>query len=172
MEPPPTVTSPTVSALLQPLSSHPNVSFTSRLSLSRTRLSRITACPKWKSGPCFKTEIYQQATKYCGKEEEQFLLFSIIFSIYLLLGSQIKDSLLKLVVRLIAFLSSANPICRSTDISKCLIESLGFRYNESRLYLHLFLYKSHLRTTANQGLLLKAGDTVYLQLHIAFLYQF
>ena len=25
---------------------------------------------KWKSGPCFNTEIYQQATKYCGKEEK------------------------------------------------------------------------------------------------------
>ena len=24
---------------------------------------------KWKSGPSFNTEIYQQATKYCGKEE-------------------------------------------------------------------------------------------------------
>ena len=37
---------------------------------------------KWKSGPCFNTEIYQQARKYCGKEEK-FLLFSTIFSIYL-----------------------------------------------------------------------------------------
>ena len=36
-----------------------------------------------------------------------------------------------MVVRLIVFLSSANLICRSTDISKCLIESLGFRDNES-----------------------------------------
>ena len=42
--------------------------------------------------------------------------------------------LLKVVVRLIVFLSSANLICRSTDISKCFIESLGFRDNESRLY--------------------------------------
>ena len=38
------------------------------------------------------------------------------------------------VVRLIVFLSSAKLICRSTDISKCFIESLGFRDNESRLY--------------------------------------
>ena len=42
--------------------------------------------------------------------------------------------LLKMVVRLIVFLSSANLICRSTDISKCFIESLGVRDNESRLY--------------------------------------
>ena len=27
----------------------------------------------WKSGPCFNTEIYQQATKYCGKEEKLLL---------------------------------------------------------------------------------------------------
>ena len=44
--------------------------------------------------------------------------------------------LLKVVVRLIVFLKSANLICRSTDSSKCFIESLGFRDNESRLYIH------------------------------------
>ena len=33
------------------------------------------------------------------------------------------------------FLSSVNLICRTTDISKCFIESLGVRDNESRLYL-------------------------------------
>ena len=43
--------------------------------------------------------------------------------------------LLKVVVRLIVLLSSANLICRSTDISKCFIESLGVRDNESRLYV-------------------------------------
>ena len=32
------------------------------------------------------------------------------------------------------FLSSVNLICRTTDISKCFIESLGVRDNESRLY--------------------------------------
>ena len=40
-----------------------------------------------------------------------------------------------MVIRLIVFLSSANLICRTTDISKCFIESLGFRDNDSRLYL-------------------------------------
>ena len=44
--------------------------------------------------------------------------------------------LLKVVVRLIVFLMSANLICRSTDISKSFIESLGVRDNESRLYIY------------------------------------
>ena len=42
--------------------------------------------------------------------------------------------MLKVIVRLIGFLSSTNLICRSTDISKCFIESLGVRDNESWLY--------------------------------------
>ena len=42
--------------------------------------------------------------------------------------------LLKAVVRLIVFLSSANLICRGTDISKCFRESLGLRDNENRMY--------------------------------------
>ena len=42
-----------------------------------------------------------------------------------------------MVVQLIGFLMSANLICRSTDISKSLIESLGVRDNESRLYIFL-----------------------------------
>ena len=46
--------------------------------------------------------------------------------------------LLKVVVRLIVFLSSANLICRSTDISKCFIEPLGVRDNERRLYFCRF----------------------------------
>ena len=46
-------------------------------------------------------------------------------------------------VRLIVFLSSANLICRSTDISKCFIESLGVRDNESRLYLGILAQKLH-----------------------------
>ena len=52
--------------------------------------------------------------------------------------------LLKVVVRLIVSLSSANLICRSTDISKCFIESLGVRYNESRLYVQLFFLTYHI----------------------------
>ena len=34
------------------------------------------------------------------------------------------------------FLSSANLICQSTDISKCFRGSLRLRDNESRLYLY------------------------------------
>ena len=41
-------------------------------------------------------------------------------------------------VRLIVFLSSANLICWSTDISKCFIGSLGVWDKESRLYLQTF----------------------------------
>ena len=40
-----------------------------------------------------------------------------------------------MVVRFNVFLGSANLICRGTDISKCLRESLGLRDNESRLYM-------------------------------------
>ena len=56
-------------------------------------------------------------------------LFHNIFNISL--KSNQRFILLKVVVRLIVFLSSANLICRSMDISKCFIESLGFRDNES-----------------------------------------
>ena len=49
-----------------------------------------------------------------GKEEkEQFLLFSTLLYIYIFLTL----------------------ICRGTDISKCVSESLGIRDNEVRLYL-------------------------------------
>ena len=61
-------------------------------------------------------------------------LFHNIFNISLTWESNERFILLKVVVGLIVFLSSANLICRSTDISKCFIESLGFRDNESRLY--------------------------------------
>ena len=62
-------------------------------------------------------------------------LFHNIFNISLTYESNYIFILLKVVVRLIVFLSSANLICRSTDISKCFIESLGFQDNESRLYI-------------------------------------
>ena len=62
-------------------------------------------------------------------------LFHNIFNISLTWESKYIFILLKVVVRLIVLLSSANLICRSMDISKCFIESLGVRDNESRLYL-------------------------------------
>ena len=61
-------------------------------------------------------------------------LFHNIFNISLTQESNYIFNLLKVVVRLIVFLSSANLIFRSTDISKCFIESLGIRDNGSRLY--------------------------------------
>ena len=39
------------------------------------------------------------------------------------------------------FLNSANLMCRGTDISKYLIESLGIRDNESRLYNNIDMMK-------------------------------
>ena len=45
-------------------------------------------------------------------------------------------------IRLTVFLSSANLVCRSTDISKYFMESLGVRDNESRLYIkNIEVYK-------------------------------
>ena len=70
--------------------------------------------------------------------QEQFLLFSTIFSLlYLTSGFKLHIHLLNVVVRFIVFFNSENLICRGTDISKYFRESLGLRYNESRLYLDL-----------------------------------
>ena len=67
--------------------------------------------------------------------QEQLLPFSTIFSIYLYLQElNFIFILLNVVVRFNVFPSSANLICRNTDISKCFGESLGLRDNESRLY--------------------------------------
>ena len=88
--------------------------------------------------------MYQQATKYCGKEEKLFLnvekrrnfsSFPQYFQYIPNLGVKLHIHSVKGGCRLIVFLSSANLICRSTDISKCFIESLGFRDNESRLHI-------------------------------------
>ena len=66
-------------------------------------------------------------------------LFHNIFNISLTKESNYIFILLKAVVQLIVFLSSTKMICQSTDISKCFIESLGVRDNESRLYLQTVL---------------------------------
>ena len=63
----------------------------------------------------------------------EILLFSTIFSVISNLGVKLKIHSVKGGCS-IFFLSSANLICRSTDISKCFIESLGFQDNKSRLY--------------------------------------
>ena len=67
--------------------------------------------------------------------QEQFLLFSTLFYIYISnFRSQITYWFAKWVVQFIVFLTLSTLICRSTDISKCFSESLGIRDNESRLY--------------------------------------
>ena len=68
--------------------------------------------------------------------KEQFLLFFTYYYIYKFLNSGVKlhIHLLNVVVQFIVFLTLSTLICRGTDISKCLSESLGIRDNESRLY--------------------------------------
>ena len=71
--------------------------------------------------------------------EEQFLLFSTLFYIYISnFRSQITYSFVKcgcsnVVVQFIVFLTLSTLICRSTDISKCFSESLGIRDNGNQL---------------------------------------
>ena len=67
---------------------------------------------------------------------EQFLLFSILFYIYIVFltsGVNLHIHLLNVVVQFIVFLTLSTLICRGTGISKCFSESLGIRDNESRL---------------------------------------
>ena len=103
--------------------------------ISNNRLSRSE-----KSGPCFNTEIYQQAIKYCGKEEKlllrsNFSSFPQYFQNVSNLGVRLHIHSVKGGCSINCFPESANLICRSTDISNCFIESLGVRDNESRLYI-------------------------------------
>ena len=68
--------------------------------------------------------------------KEQFLLFSTLFYIYISnFRSQITYSFVKCGCSIYCFPHSLNPLCRSTDISKCFSESLGIRDNESRLII-------------------------------------
>ena len=68
--------------------------------------------------------------------EEQFLLFSTLFYIHIFLTLRVKlhIHLLNVVVQFTVFLTLSTLICRGTDISKCLSDSLGIRDNEIRLY--------------------------------------
>ena len=58
--------------------------------------------------------------------------------IFLTSGVKLHIHLLNVVVQFIVFLPRLTLICRGTDISKCFIEFLGFRDNESRLYFFYF----------------------------------
>ena len=72
--------------------------------------------------------------------EEQFLLFSTLFYIFLTSGVKLHIHLLNVVVQFIVFLTLSTLICRGTDISKCFSESLGIRDNGSRLYHRVNLH--------------------------------
>ena len=99
-----------------------------------------------------KQEHLTTGKKYCGKEEKLFLRSNFsYFPQYFQYISNFKSPITYIFVKYgcsnIFFLNSANLICRGTDISKYLIESLGIRDNESRLYLaieNLFLVENWL----------------------------
>ena len=67
------------------------------------------------------------------KKKKRVLLFSTIFSIYLLL--QEPNYIFICEMWLFGLFFSAVLICRGTDISKYVRESLGLRNNENRLYI-------------------------------------
>ena len=112
----------------------------SRLSLSRLRLSRITAYLEGKIWSFFKHKILTSGNKILWIRGEiaplaQFLPFSTIIQTYISnLRSQFTCSFVKFGCSIGIFLNSAHLICRSTDISKCFGGSLQLRDNESRLY--------------------------------------
>ena len=114
----------------------------SRLSLSRPRLSRITAYLEVKILSLPKHENLITGNKILWKRgeiapKEQFLLFSTIFSYISNFKSPITYIFVKCGCSIYFFLKSGNLICRSTDISKYFRASLGIRDNESRLYFSL-----------------------------------
>ena len=73
---------------------------------------------KWKSGPCYSTEIYQQATKYCGKEEK--LLLRSNFSSFPQYFQYISNLGVKLHIHSVKGGCSINcfPQFRKSDMSK------------------------------------------------------
>ena len=101
-----------------------HTSIYSRLSLSRPRLFRITAYLEVKIWSLFCHGNLTTGIKILWRRgeippQEQFLLFSTIFSTYLLTsGVKLHIHLSNVVVRFIVFLNAANLICRDTDISK------------------------------------------------------
>ena len=67
--------------------------------------------------------------------QEQFLLFSTIFSVYLYFQESNYIFICEICLFDLSFLlNNANLICQDTDISKYFRESLGLPDNESRLY--------------------------------------
>ena len=91
-----------------------------------------------KTWSLFKHKIKQQVIKYCGKEEKlllwsDFSFFPKYFRYISNSRSAITHSFVKCGCSIYFCLNSVNPICRGTDISEYFRESLGLRYNESRL---------------------------------------
>ena len=110
----------------------------SRLVISTSMISNNHISRK--SGPSFNVEIYHQVIKYCDKRRNCSLgsispLFrNISIPTYI---SNFKESnyiFVKFGCAICIFLSSANLICRSTDISKCFRGSLRLRDNGNGLY--------------------------------------
>ena len=93
--------------------------------------------------------VKQEVIKYCEKEEKLLLSnfsFPQYFHYISNFRSQISYSSVECECSIYFFLNSANLICRGTDISKYLRESLGLRDNESRLYFkfQMFIHTRHL----------------------------
>ena len=114
------------------------------LSLSRPRLSRITAYLEAKIWSLPKDENLTTGNKILWKRGEIAPNFSS-FPQYLQYTSNYKSLITYTFVKcgcsIYFFLNSAILICRGTDISKYFRESLGIRDNESQLYiwqLHLY----------------------------------
>ena len=108
----------------------------SGLSLSRLRLSRITAYLEEKIWFFFKCRNQTSGNEILWIRgeiaKEQFLPFSTIFSVYIFnLRSQITYLFVKFGCSVCIFLSSANLLCRSMDISKCFRGSPRLQDNKS-----------------------------------------
>ena len=104
------------------------------LSLSRPRLSRITAYLEVIIWSLLKHETLTTGYKIVWKRGEIFSSFPQYFQYISNFRSQITYTFVKCGCSIHFFLKSANLICRCTDILKYFRESLGIRDNESRLY--------------------------------------
>ena len=101
----------------------------SRLSLSRLRLSRITAYLELKIWSLLKPESLTTGNKILWKRGEIEGAIYLHFQYISNFRSQITYSFVKFCF--IFFLNSTNLVCRGMDISKFFRESLGLRDNKS-----------------------------------------
>ena len=103
------------------------------LSLSRLRLSRITAYFEEKIWSSFSRINLTSGNKIRRSKVSPFPQYFqiIIFN----LRGQITYLFVKFGCSICIFLNSANLICRNTDISKCFRGSLRLRDNEGWLYM-------------------------------------